>query len=887
MAKHPELAATSDPRVEQLSQDLAEAIEQQAASSQVLAVIGRSASELGPVFETIVENAVRLSGADAGQVFQLDDGVYRLAYATGGSAAYRDLLDSNPISPGPGTLVGRVALERQTIQLTDARDDPLYAWPAAQQLGGFRTILGVPMLADRGVVGVISVWRNEVAPFSERAIGLIQTFAAQAAIAVENVRLFREAQLRGAELARSVDELHVLGAVSQAVSSTLDVQEVLGTILRHAVRLSDTEGGSIFEFDPEAGEFRVRTAYGTSAELVEALRRTRFTLSGTLVGAAAGSGEPKQVADIAAARRDAHLELLHAAGWRSMLTIPLLREDEILGALVVRRRVAGPFGPDTVRLVGTLASQSVVALHNARLFRELEEKSRQLEVASHHKSEFLASMSHELRTPLNAVIGFSDVLLERMFGELNERQEDYLRDIRDSGRHLLELLNEILDLSKIEAGQMQLERVPVRLADVLQHALTMLRERAAAQGVSLRLDLAPDVDVAWADELRLKQVMLNLVSNAVKFTPAGGEVEVCARCTEDEAEVTVRDTGIGIAESDCERIFEAFQQGDRGARSSAEGTGLGLTLSKRIVELHGGRISVASELGKGSTFTFVIPLGAAAGQREAGAARSGADSRELDQHGPLVLVVEDDPHSLDLVTLYLRSAGFAVATARDGESGLERARRLRPAAIVLDILLPRLDGWDLLATLKADADTAGIPVIITSMLDERGHGYALGAAEYLVKPVGRREVLAALGRCAPRADQNRVVVAIDDDPQAVALVEAMLEPEGYHVLGAGDGEEGVELVRRTQPAVVLVDLLMPGVDGFSVVDQLRAAEETEAIPIVVLTSKTMTRADQERLRGQISYLAHKGELDRSRLVALVQRLTTPPRPSEEEAWPAT
>jgi len=373
------------------------------------------------------------------------------------------------------------------------------------------------------------------------------------------------------------------------------------------VELSGTEGGSIFEFDDESEEFQIRTAYGTSKELLDALRATKVGLHDTLVGRAASTGTSLAAADISRAPPDDHLNQLARAGWRSMLAVPLVRENRILGALVVRRRSAGEFSAQITELLETFASQSALAIHNARLFQELALKTDELEVASRHKSEFLASMSHELRTPLNAVIGFSEVLLDRMFGELNDKQEEYLEDIRGSGRHLLELLNEILDLSKVEAGQMELELGESSIRDALEHGVAMVRERASQQSLSLDVVVDPNVDVVVADPLRLKQVILNLLTNAVKFTPTGGRIEARAQRVDGEIHVSVEDSGIGIADDDLERIFESFQQGPRSGSGAAEGTGLGLTLSKRIVELHGGRLWVESRLGHGSTFTFAIP----------------------------------------------------------------------------------------------------------------------------------------------------------------------------------------------------------------------------------------------------------------------------------------
>ena len=382
---------------------------------------------------------MRLCDADAGMVWQLDGHVYRLANAMGASDAYLRLLHANPIARGPGTLVGLVGLERRTVQIEDAYTDPRYEWQAALDLGRFHTLLGVPMLTGGRVVGVVVLSRTDVDPFGDETIELVTTFAAQGAIAISNVHLFRELQERGAELARSVDELRALGEISQAVSSSLDAAEVLTTIVAHAVELSEADGGSIFEYEPGRGEFALRTCFGTSAELAEALREIPISLDETFIGRAASAAEVRQAPELAAEPADPHLDELRRHGWRSIVAVPLRRGDDVIGILTVRRKTPGAFADEAVRLLETLAGQSATAIHNAGLFRELEHKSRELEIASRHKSEFLASMSHELRTPLNAVIGFSDVLLDRMFGELTERQEEYVRDIGDSGRHLLEL----------------------------------------------------------------------------------------------------------------------------------------------------------------------------------------------------------------------------------------------------------------------------------------------------------------------------------------------------------------------------------------------------------------------------------------------------------------
>jgi signal transduction histidine kinase/CheY-like chemotaxis protein len=872
----PAINAEITTEIERLADELAEVREQLGATSEVLAVIGRSASDLDGVLETIVESARKLCGADAGEVFLMDGDKYRLAYGSGVTAEYREFIADKPVLLDRGTLVGRVGLDRRATQITDVLADPDYGRAEAQRVAGYRTIMGVPMLLDGEVVGVLSVWRTQVRPFSGRAVEVLTTFAAQAALAVRTVDLVRTLESRTGELGHKVTQLEALGAVGQAVSSSLNLTEVLNAIITQAVRLSGSHGGSIFEFDQGAREFRVETVCGTSPEAFDALRRVRIGLDDTFIGKAAALGRPLELTDLRDAPLDPHLSVLAESGWRSLVAVPMLREGRIVGAMVIRRHTPGRVPQEIYDLLETFASQSSLALINAQLYRQLERQSAALEVASRHKSEFLASMSHELRTPLNAIIGFSEVLLERMFGELNERQDDYLRDIWSSGKHLLELLNDILDLSKIEAGQMVLNRSEFVVRECLEYCLSMVRERALKERILLSLEVDPQVGMLDADRLRFRQVVLNLLSNAVKFTPAGGRVGVRASIRDQDLIVEVVDTGPGVAVEDRQRIFDSFQQGARHAEQT-EGTGLGLTLSKQILELHGGRIWVESETGQGSTFGFALPAGAgepALTSLPPAGLDSGVPAELASGPGPTVVVVEDDRRSFDLLRVYLEAAGARVVSARDGEEGLDTVRRLSPAAVILDILLPGIDGWEVLAQLKADPETAAIPVVVVSMLDERGRGFALGAAEYLVKPVGKDPLLAAIHRAAVIPERQHTVVAIDDDSLAIELVRASLEPEGWTVLGAATGQEGLALIRARKPSAVLLDLLMPGMDGFEVVEALRADPDTKSVPVVILTSKSMTQQDKERLQGRITYVARKTEFDLSGLAGLVRWAST-------------
>ena len=440
------------------------------------------------------------------------------------------------------------------------------------QAAGLRTFLVAPLLREGVAIGAIFIRRTEVKPFTDKQIALLKTFADQAVIAIENVRLFQELEARTRELAQSVGELKALGEVGQAVSSTLDLQTVLSTIVGHAVQLSGTSGGVIYEYDEAGEEFQLRASHHMEEEVFEALKATPIRLGQGATGQAATVRAPVQVANILEERESTATRvrpILTRLGYRSVLAVPLLREERIMGALTVWRKEAGNFSTEVVNLLQTFATQSALAIQNARLFREIEEKSQQIEAANRHKSEFLANMSHELRTPLNAIIGFSEVLGERLFGELNEKQAEYTDDILSSGRHLLSLINEILDLSKVEAGRMELELAAFDLPLAIDNARTFVRERATRHGITLDVTIDERLGDFVGDERKIKQILLNLLSNAVKFTPEGGRIGIEARQADGVVEISVTDTGIGIAPEDQEGSSKSFARWGRTTRTSA------------------------------------------------------------------------------------------------------------------------------------------------------------------------------------------------------------------------------------------------------------------------------------------------------------------------------
>jgi len=543
------------------------------------------------------------------------------------------------------------------------------------------------------------------------------------------------------------------------------------------------------------------------------------------------------------------------------------------GTLVV---LSGPFTPgfggDEMNRTQQLMSAFVTALDRRHLMAQLEQRNVALQEANRHKSVFLANMSHELRTPLNAIIGFSELLTDAREGQFDDAtRKRFLSQILTSGKHLLGLINDILDLSKVEAGQMELRLSLVSVAEAVDQVSKTIEPLVAKKNITLlaKVDGAGEV---LADGGKLKQMLLNLVSNAIKFTPEDGTVTIDAMRTKDTVEISVADTGIGIAEADLKQIFQEFHQVDPGPGRKHEGTGLGLALTKRFAALHGGDVRVTSRVDKGSVFTLVLPVHARV-QPPSEHARAGA----VNGHGsgPLVLVVEDDPAAAELLTRQLTNAGYRTEVARSGNDALERARRLKPAAITLDIIMPELDGWEVITRLKSDEATSGIPIVVVSVVDNPELGMALGAIDYFVKPVNSSALVERLSHFdvdrAPGQRKVRVLV-VDDEPANRTLLTEALEPAGFTVLPATGGREAIEIAKSSKPDLVLLDLMMPEVNGYDVVEALRADERTRDTPIMVLTAANLTEADRRQLNGRVSQILSRGSVATSDIVGLLKRV---------------
>jgi signal transduction histidine kinase len=564
------------------------------------------------VFDAIVKSGVRLFGGMS-MTLRLMRGEHTVTVAS--TTPMSD--ETGGEFPVPladmGSAVSRAIARREITQVEDILAAEDWVSPLAKKRGelrGFRAVMSAPLLREGSAIGTVNVTRAMPGAFTDKQVALLQTFADQAVIAIENVRLFKELQAKNAELTEALEQQTATAEILRVISeSPTDVGPVFQSIAERAASICDATNARIFLIESdklrcvcEIGGLRGGATAGALLPLDRGWPTGRAVIDATVMHVEDVKTLPPNEYPIAR-------EFQEKFGHRTILAVPLVRDKRALGAILLRRMDVRPFGDKQIALLKTFADQAVIAIENVRLFNEIQQKSHQLEIANQHKSEFLANMSHELRTPLNAVIGFSEVLEQGMAGELNDKQGEYIKYIHTSGSHLLSLINDILDLSKVEAGRMELELASFNVPLAIDNALTLIRERASNHGVMLECAIDAAIADIHADERKFKQVMLNLLSNAVKFTPDGGKITVAARPVNDTVEVSVTDTGIGIAPEDCEAVFEEFRQVGSNADAKAQGTGLGLALTKKFIELHGGRIWLTSALGQGSTFSFTLPIG--------------------------------------------------------------------------------------------------------------------------------------------------------------------------------------------------------------------------------------------------------------------------------------
>jgi signal transduction histidine kinase len=585
---------------QQRSRELTESLQQQTATADVLKVISRSTFDLQTVLDTLTASAARLCQADKGAIMRWDGDVYRLASNYGFSREGVPYALEHPLRPERGSVTGRVALEGKPIHVPDVLVDPEYRAAGYQQVFGYRTLLGVPLLREGTTIGTFQVARDEVNPFTEKQIELVTTFADQAVIAIENARLLNELRQSLQQQTATADVLKVISR------SAFDLRTVLQTLVESAARLCDADKASIIR--ERDGAFYRAEAYGFSREYLDYVQYFPIEPDrGSASGRALLEGRVVHIADATADPEYTLTDVQRLGGYRTVLSVPMLREGVPIGVLAVLRSDVRPFTDKQIELVTTFADQASIAIENVRLFNEIHDKSGQLEEASQHKSQFLANMSHELRTPLNAILGYTELMADGAYGEPSEKMLGILKRLEGNGKHLLGLINDVLDLSKIEAGQLILELSDYCIQDITRTVRSTLEPLAADKKLGFKVEVAPQLPSGHGDGRRLTQVLINLVGNAIKFTDVG-EVAIKAEAHNGSFHVSVRDTGPGISSADQARLFQEFQRADNAITKKKGGTGLGLAISKRIIEMHGGRIWVETQPGQGSTFVFRLPV---------------------------------------------------------------------------------------------------------------------------------------------------------------------------------------------------------------------------------------------------------------------------------------
>ena len=803
------------------------------------------ARDLAGVMEIVRHAARELTGAD-GATFVLRDGE-RCFYAE--EDAIEPLWKGQRF-PMSACISGWVMLNRTPAAIEDIYADARI--PADAYRPTFVKSLAMVPIRTLNPVGAIgNYWANHHVP-TEDELRILHVLADTTAVAMENVRVYEELEARVAHRTAALQA--ILDNVEVGIAFSVD-----SVVERANPKLASILGA------PPDGELAGRA-------LAALLRRAPGADVAGFDAALRGEIAPVNpyVAEVRLRRFD------QSPFWA---------------------RVAGRALQDDSAPRSTIWVVEDISEAKARE-RALDELRQTAEAAARFKTEFLASMSHELRTPLNAIMGFSEVLRDGLAGDLEPRQLEYISDIYDSGEHLLELINDVLDLSKIEAGKMSLDSEPVDLAQLLHGCLSIVKEKAMAHRVALHEDVPDDLGIALLDLRKCKQIVYNLLSNAVKFTPDGGSVQLrsaivsraqslqalarCDRIAQDLADDTdewmlqidVSDTGIGIARDDMQRLFEPFVQIDSSLSRQYQGTGLGLTLVRRLAALHGGTVGLRSSEEHGSTFSVWIPLR----RVNTPSVPPGPKPATSPEHGrPLAMVIEDDARAAGLMRVQLESAGCQVIIASSAEEATALLPRIQPCLIVLDLLLPGVDGWEFLARLKSDATLASIPVIVASIVADTGKGIALGAVEALQKPVPAKMLRAVLQRLdllgANGEGCNGTVLVVDDDAQALEVVGSLLEANGCVALRAQSGDDALATARLHKPDLVILDLLMPGMSGFELIAALRADSATADIPVVVLTAKQLEPSEQMVLQTQTCSIIQKSKFNEQRLLAALRHAT--------------
>ena len=715
-----------------------------------------------------------------------------------------------------------------------------------------QSVCFVPMRTGGRSIGALAATARVNLAFDPADVRLFRTVANGVAVAVEKQRLLREAQRRALELQTASE-------IARDTTSTLALDVLLSRMVNLLVQRFGFYHTSIYLVDAQSQFAVIREA--TEPAGTELKRRGHKVAIGSrsVIGTVVASGQPLILNDVASSDLFVPNSLLPQT--RAEIGLPLKVGDRIIGALDIHAATINAFSKDDVFVLGILADQIAIAIENARAYELSQKAIEDMREVDRVKSQFLANMSHELRTPLNSIIGFSRVILKGIDGPINELQTQDLTAIYNSGQHLLMLINDILDLSKIEAGKMELSFSDVNLLDLINSAMSTAVGLVKDKPIKLLTNLPENLPLVRADSIRVRQVLINFLSNAAKFTEEGSiTVEARQQFSPDgkpEIMVTVADTGPGIAPEDQSKLFLPFSQVDDSPTRKTGGTGLGLSICRSLIELHGGRIGLlSSEVGKGSTFFFTLPLPVTESVPMASTLNEGC----------VVLAIDDDLQVIHLYERYLQPQGYQIIPHTNPRTAVERAKEVKPFAITLDIMMPEMDGWQVMKALKNDPETRDIPIVVCSILEEEEKGFNLGAADYLVKPFLSEDLLNALNRLNFTGEIKNILV-IDDDPEDLRLVQKMIEAnDRFHVQLAQGGEAGWESIQQNVPDAIILDLFMPDLNGFDLLAKLRSEELYQNIPVIILTGADLTPEQHKELKDFGHGLYSKGFLREKELL---------------------
>jgi GAF domain-containing protein/CheY-like chemotaxis protein len=766
--------------------------------------------------------------------------------------------DIGIVLPVAGSLATeQVLVTKKPVFVHDVANNPLTVnIKDVMDRRGTKNMLIFPLLSGNEIVGTVGFDTFELErTFSDDEIQLVETILFQVASSIRNAQLFSQTQSSEERLRRQNEYLATATEVSRLITSTLD----MNVLFSRAVDLIRSRFGYYFVglFTVDENNYNAILREGTGVAGDE-LKQRQYSLpvgSKSVIGSVTGTGSTLILNNTALDQLYRPNALLPET--RSQVGIPLKISARVIGALDIHSDGINTFHPEEIAVLETLADQISVALDNARsydLAQKAVEEMRQLDII---KSQFLANMSHELRTPLNSIIGFSRVILKGIDGPITEQQQQDLSAIYNSGQHLLGLINNILDLSKIDAGKMELTLEELNIADAISSVVSTSAGLVKDKPIKILQEIESGLPAVRADPMRLRQIMLNLISNATKFTEEGS-ITISANLHTSstgisEALISVTDTGPGIAPEDQKKLFQAFSQVDSSATRKTGGTGLGLSICKRMVELHGGKIGVHSAIGKGSTFYFTVPL------------FKTPLPLVQDEDERTILCIDDDAQIVSLYERYLKPQGFNVIGATNAATAKEIAGRIKPYAITLDIMMPEVDGWSVLQELKSDPATHNIPVIICSIIEDQDKGFSLGAADYLVKPISEEDLLGSLHLLDGDGSIKDVLI-IDDSPDDLRLMEKIItEKSGYRVHLAQGGDQGWEMLLEKRPHAVILDLFMPGMNGFSILERLRTTPELRDLPVIVVTGVELSAEQQRQFENFGKTLLQKGMLSEAEL----------------------